>query len=43
MKPDPDRSKMDGETRSLLQDYYRPEKDRTAALLGRSLDEIWFR
>ena len=30
------------ETRALLEDYYRPQKDRVAALLGRSLDEIWF-
>ena len=28
--------------RSLLEDYYRPQKDRMAALLGRSLDELWF-
>lgn len=40
--PDGDRGKMLPETRKLLEDYYRPQKDRTAALLGRSLDEIWF-
>lgn len=40
--PDEDKSKMLGETRNLLEDYYRPQKDATAALLGRSLDEVWF-
>lgn len=40
--PDEEKSKMLPETRKLLEDYYRPQKDRVAALLGRSLDEIWF-
>lgn len=41
--PDGDKSKMLPGTRSLLEDYYRPQKDAVAALLGRSLDEIWFK
>ncbi len=40
--PDEDKGKMLPETRALLEDYYRPQKDRMAALLGRSLDELWF-
>ena len=40
--PDEDKNKMLPETRRLLEDYYRPQKDRMADLLGRSLDEIWF-
>ena len=39
---DTDRGRMLPETRKLLEDYYRPQKDRIAALLGRSLDGLWF-
>lgn len=39
---DTDKGKMRPETRKLLEDYYRPQKDRVAALLGRNLDALWF-
>lgn len=41
--PDTDRSRMKPETRALLEDYYRSDKNRVAEILGRSLDEIWFK
>lgn len=40
--PDQDKSRMLPETRALLEDYYRPQKEAVAALLGRSLDGLWF-
>ena len=39
---DTDRTGMKPETRALLEDYYRDQKNRTAELIGRDLDDIWF-
>ncbi len=39
---DEDKSRMKPETRALLEDYYRPQKQRMERLLGRSLNELWF-
>ncbi|MCD7886303.1 MAG: sulfotransferase domain-containing protein [Clostridiales bacterium] len=39
---DTDRSKMLPETRKLLEDYYRDEKERLEARMHRDLSDIWF-
>ncbi len=42
LEPDTDFSHILPETRVLLEDYYRPEKEGVEKLMGRSLDELWF-
>lgn len=39
---DTDKSKMLPETRQLLEDYYRVEKEKIEMRLGRKLDQLWF-
>ena len=41
--PRTDFTKMTPETRTLLQNYYRDDKNRLAALLGKDLDALWYK
>ena len=41
--PRTDFTKMTPETRTLLQNYYRDDKNKLAALLGKDLDALWYK